>query len=304
MTFIEGLLFSYIDIIGYVLIIDKILKDRKHNKLVGILCTLIVPLIESSIAYVIDNWYFFFISAIILAAFLAVVIFINIGILNNGLKNMQYQKQLQTYENYFLVIDELIDEIRSRQHDFDNYIQSMKMLVNYNATNKEIIRLMKNYLGEFEVNSSLGDLIKLENKILAGFLYGKKKNAIENKICFDISIKNYCIDTKLKDHELVELVGILVDNAIEAEVDERTVKVTLKKEKGMNVIEVSNRYPYLNTQMLSKIFNKGYSTKSSHGRGYGLYNLSQLIKRYDGRCDIENVQINCENYIKFKVSVK
>ncbi len=47
----------------------------------------------------------------------------------------------------------------------------------------------------------------------------------------------------------------------------------------MNVIEIRNKHPYLNVESINKIFNKGYSTKSSNKRGYGLYNTKEIVKK-------------------------
>ncbi len=78
----------------------------------------------------------------------------------------------------------------------------------------------------------------------------------------------------------MEIVGNLIDNAFETGgIENNIVILKLKKEKDMNVIEIRNKHPYLNVESINKIFNKGYSTKSSNKRGYGLYNTKEIVKK-------------------------
>ncbi|WP_144275995.1 sensor histidine kinase [Gottschalkia acidurici] len=240
-------------------------------------------------------------NIIAIAVVLTWVILVNFVLLKNGLKNELEEQQLRIYEEYLPVIDELISEIRKRQHEFDNHIQALKMITVTSEDYESVIGSMKHYMRDLEVTNDLKDLIKIDNKILAGFLYNKIKNAEKLDIQFDIIIQDYEFNTGLKDYEVVEVMGNLINNAFETNIENNSVILIISKEKDMNVIEIRNKHPYLKKENLDKIFSKGFSTKSSTGRGYGLYNVKKIVEKYNGKIEILNKSYRDENYVVFKV---
>jgi two-component system sensor histidine kinase AgrC len=77
---------------------------------------------------------------------------------------------------------------------------------------------------------------------------------------------------------LIELLGILLDNAIEAagEADKMVVLVRLESTDGYS-IKVLNTFAF--KPDLQHIFNDGYSTKAGHS-GYGLNRLHQILRKH------------------------
>ena len=69
----------------------------------------------------------------------------------------------------------------------------------------------------------------------------------------------------------------------------------------MNVIEVKNRHPYLCNDSLSKFFKQGFSSKIVDGHGYGLPNIKNIIDKNDGIIDLQNQNIDGDNYIVFRI---
>ncbi len=57
------------------------------------------------------------------------MLFINLVIIKNGLVNEFTAKELLIYRTYNPIVEELIDEIRSRQHDFDNHLQALNTII-------------------------------------------------------------------------------------------------------------------------------------------------------------------------------
>lgn len=229
------------------------------------------------------------------------IIFINFVLLKNGLRNEFEEQQLQIYEKYLPVIDELINELRTRQHEFDNHIQALKMLTITSTDYESIIISMKNYISDLEVSNDLRDLVKLDNKILAGFLYSKISNAKKLGIKFQVIIEDYQFKLDLMDYELIEIMGNLINNAFETKVENNSVVLILSKEKDMNVIELRNKHPYLKRESIDNIFNMGFSTKSHVGRGYGLYNIKEIVRKHNGKIEVSNELYYGENYIVFRI---
>lgn len=229
------------------------------------------------------------------------MIYINFILMKDGLRNELEQQQLRTYELYLPIIDELINELRVKQHEYDNHIQSLNMIAITSVEEQTIDTPIKNYINSLDISYSLGDLIKLNNKILVGFLYSKIKSAEKLYVDFQIIIDDYEFKTELQDYELIEIIGNLINNAFETMVENNIVIVRLSKKTDMNVIEVRNKHSYLKGESINNIFNMGVSTKSNSGRGYGLYNVYRIVKKYSGEIQVFNEEICEENYIVFKV---
>ena len=99
----------------------------------------------------------------------------------------------------------------------------------------------------------------------------------------------------------MEFIGNLVNNAFETGIDNNSVVIRLSQEKSMNIIEIRNKHPYFKREVIDRIFNMGFSTKSHVGRGYGLYNVGKIIKKYGGETEVFNEEYSGENYLVFKI---
>lgn len=228
------------------------------------------------------------------------IIYINLVFLRSGLINKHEEQQRKIYEQYLPVIDELMDKLRAKQHEFDNHIQAINMLTLTSTDYESIIKSMQNYIQELETDNYIKDLSKLENKILAGFIYSKIKKANELGVSIKIEIENYIFDVKMKDYELIEVLGNLLDNALETGVENNSVILKLTKKEDMNLIQLSNKHPYLKKDIVNKMFKEGISTKSN-SRGYGLHNVKQIVQKYNGETQVYNLEIDGENFVVFNI---
>lgn len=238
-------------------------------------------------------------NVIIIMITVVLLLFVNLVVIRNGLINEFTAKELLIYKTYNPIIEELIDEIRSRQHDFDNHLQAINILIsNLKPANNSHIT---NYIKELKIKNNLGDLIKLESKLVASMLFSKKRLAEQKNIPFEIDIKEYSFNTSLKEAQIVEMIAILLDNAIETEIDYNEIFIKIYKEKNRDIILVRNKHPHLPQEILNNMLNKGYSAKGERNKGYGLYNLRKIISEGKGEIIIKNEQINNENYVAFKL---
>lgn len=242
---------------------------------------------------------------IMMVAILSIgLLFVNLVLLKNGLKNEYEEKMLHAYEKHLPIIDELMGEIRAKQHEFDNHIQALHMITITSTDYNSIVDSMQKYMKELEFDTEMKSLLKLENKVLAGFLYGKIKKAKYNKIDFQITIDNYGFRTNLRDYELIEVIGNLIDNAFETGIENNIVILSFSSKGNMTTVQIKNKHPYLNNATISHIFKSGYSTKSINGHGYGLSNIKRIVNYHDGVIGVKNESINEENYVVFSVLLK
>lgn len=250
-------------------------------------------------------------SQMIVMAYLisALLIVILIGIVLTWQKDRYEikQKSLELYmhELYGKTFEGMIENIRIRQHDFKNQLAAIYGM-HLTADNfEDLVESQKEYC-DYLMSESRYDsiLTKCNDKILAGFLYTKftewEKKGIEFQ--FDILLKDGMC--KLATYELIELSGILIDNASEYvlsnDVCKRIEFVLRDSDKGVIVI-CRNQSQFIPMETINKFFKKGYSTKGKD-RGLGLYNTKKLLEG-KGEIIVSNQIVDNENYIEFKVDI-
>ena len=239
----------------------------------------------------------FFENIILIGIVVIILLALNALFITKGLEDEHKRAQLEMYNRYQKITEELIDDIKSRQHEFDNHIQAISMSEHNN--------IGIDYIENLKSRSDLGTLVKLESSLLSGLLYGKKKEAIAGEVDFQINIEIFDSWRGLKENELIDIVGNLLDNAFEATRDcsEKNVILDFKKEDGKNVIQIKNNYKYLSHDLISLMFKKGFSTKEDSGRGFGLYNVRKILSKYNGKIEVQNITYLDKNYIMFKVKM-
>jgi CitB family two-component system sensor histidine kinase MalK len=127
---------------------------------------------------------------------------------------------------------------------------------------------------------------KLRDPALVGFLLGKLSYARESGITFALSINHVFPAWKDAEfsHDLITIIGNLLDNAIDAAAESANKQVNLKLEflDKTLMIEMQDFGKGIKTPFQKYIFQKGYSTKGEN-RGYGLFLLKQTVEKRNGR---------------------
>lgn len=86
---------------------------------------------------------------------------------------------------------------------------------------------------------------------------------------------------KMKIYEFARILGILLDNAIEAsdECEEKIINITFRNDNTNNrqLIIIENTYHNKNVNT-EKIFEKGATEKNNHS-GLGLWEVQKIIKK-------------------------
>jgi len=102
------------------------------------------------------------------------------------------------------------------------------------------------------------------------------------------------------------MIGILVDNALEASNETENVYSILKSENNFLVFEIKNIGPEITPVFISSIFQKGYTTKISDlkSHGIGLFQLKKMADSYDGTITVYNESIEEKNYLCFELKIQ
>ncbi len=217
------------------------------------------------------------------------------------------EKELKMYRLYIQPLEELVKEIRARQHEFDNHINAILNMHLTVDNYEELVEKQSQYILEIRRDSASKflPLLRISDKVLAGFLYSKIVSSPENADT-DVEVRNWQILSRTSEHSLIEIVGVLVDNAYEAisETGGR-VRIFLDSREDKMVFEILNEYRRISFEELERFFENGYTTKDSKNgrRGVGLARVKSLIQKADGEITVAQEMIEEKNYIHITVVI-
>ena len=174
------------------------------------------------------------------------------------------------------------DDIRGFRHDFSNIIctiggyvhsQDMEGITNYfEQIQTDVIKVNN-------LTALSPDIIN--NPAIYALVTAKYDKASNLNINMSVEVFMDLNTINMKIYEFTRILGILLDNAIEAadECDERNVYVHIRNDKRHNrqLLIVENTYKDKNINT-DKIYEKNYSTKPKN-TGLGLWEVRQLLKR-------------------------
>lgn len=217
-------------------------------------------------------------------------------------KAKEAETELKMHKLYSDSFQGLIENIRLRQHEFDNHINTIYSQHYIYHTYEELVEAQKGYCQIVEEDNRFNRLLVSGNSIIIGFLYGKfvEIDKLGIEISYKVNIKEVNIGVPL--YKIVEILGDLINNAVE---ELRETKFGDKlyvcvEESNLFMIEIRNESPYIEHNRIEQFFTKGYSKKGEN-RGLGLYNVKQICNEYEFHVECENVDIEGINWLSFKI---
>lgn len=195
--------------------------------------------------------------------------------------------RLQAAEEYVPIIDELVMEVRSRQHEFANRMLAVTSILETSKTLEEAQRSVAIFTDNVRLQPHQEQLLTIEHKIVAGFLYAKLRRAKQMGIHVNVDFAVPSSKIPCEEVDLVEVLGILLDNAFEASKSGETVKLNVYLVDNQMRVEVNNSLSHVTNEQMMQMFEMGYSTKGEK-RGFGLHNLKQIAKQYNAKIILKN----------------
>ncbi len=223
-----------------------------------------------------------------ISGYLLVMLFLLLAMRRSYLeqiKTQAKQKALQDLQDYTHNLEAMYNSLRSFKHDYVNILLSLSGYIE-NCDMDELrdffedkIFPTKNLIdqGDYKLNQ-LGNISVLEIKSL---LCAKMIYAHESGIDVTIDIPDRVDSFPIDTVDLARILGIFLDNAIEAVLETETPQIGLniiQNKDGVSII-ISNCFRD-NGVVLYKLKQKGFSTKSGH-QGIGLSNVQKIISSYD-----------------------
>ncbi|MGF3102149.1 DcuS/MalK family sensor histidine kinase [Rossellomorea sp. DUT-2] len=181
------------------------------------------------------------------------------------------------------------EALRAQSHEFMNKMHVILGLVkmrDYNHLNRYVKELVSLRVDEVSTVTS-----KVKDPALAGFIMGKLSYAREKNVALTIECHHFIPEPKdsTVTHELITVIGNLLDNSVEATTnsDEKEVLLELFYEDEQFEMVVTDSGEGMADEIAEEIFTKGYSSKGE-GRGYGLFLVKESLRKLNGTLHVES----------------
>lgn len=229
--------------------------------------------------------------------FLSIII-VNIFYFIDLYKKDKKNKKSELKESINPLIQDLIDEMKASEHEYKNHLNILYCMIQV-CKEDELRDRAKKYIGNvFENKNLLSNLSNIENTILKAVLLSKITQAEKNEIKCYYQINSELEGIPLDDSELTVVLSNLLNNAIEAasKSGRKNINIFTEFIDEKYIIKVSNSTINFTEEMMPNISKVRFSTKGK-GRGYGLYNINNIINKYKGNLimsldkDVFNVTI-------------
>lgn len=213
--------------------------------------------------------------------------------------------QLDVFHKYMPIVDGLIKDIREKQHSYNNALQAISMLPATYTDYKSVAEALQKYTNQYSVNNRYSDLIKLNLKLVAGFIISKCESARDENKAISYHLQTLTISTVLPEYILVEAMGILIDNALEASPSGEEVELELDEVNGHFYMKVKNIGKIISSEDRRNIFKHGFTTKciKNESHGMGLSRLQSIVDEYGGEITLYNEQKEDKTFIVFELEV-
>lgn len=192
--------------------------------------------------------------------------------------------KLEEAQLYNKTLQILHDNIRAFKHDFWNIVQGIGGYISKNDMDG-----LKNYYSKLvEDCQQVNNLTALSpsvvnNPAIYNILANKYHIADELGIKIGLEVFMDLTNLNINSYELTRILGILMNNAIEAskECEEKIINVTFRKDKRrhLQLVIVENTYKDKDVDT-EKIYEKGYSTKPGN-TGIGLWEVRQIMRKHN-----------------------
>ena len=297
-------------------VVENIIPSEKYKYILYFcaLCTLTTYYIFLMYSIFKGSSYIHLLSVITGLIFILLCTYITVSVLKNiklEANNKIESAKLEQQKKYILDLEKNNNEIRKFKHDFNNIILGLDGYINNDDFDKEKLKKYFNStIMNFNNNIELNDIViaklnSIKVSSLKSLIINKVLVAQNNNIDIDINIQGEINDFYTDEMQLSRVLGILLDNAIEASLeltDDKKIDMNIIQIDKTTDIQISNTFNNTGTPITD--FNKeGFSTKGTN-RGLGLSSAHEIANKLnmllnteiDENTFIQNLSIEGQYY--------
>ena len=199
----------------------------------------------------------------------------------NSIEKIKKQEEYEQLKFYTHTIEALTKDIRKKEHDYKNTLVALNGYIENSD-----FEGMKEYFYSHIVkpsseksNSFYLQLNNLKEYGVKGLLASKLNSANELGLNVDLQVLGKIeIPEYINKLDLFRIIGILMDNAIEAAKETEGKKLSVVIMENNDNIEFTFANDCNNLPDINKIYKDGYSTKGKN-RGIGLSNVKEIVNK-------------------------
>ena len=272
-------------------VVESIIPSEKYKYILYFcaLCTLTTYYIFLMYSIFKGSSYIRLLSIVTGIIFILLCTYITVSVVKNiklETNNKIESAKLEQQKKYILALEKNNNEIKKFKHDFNNIILGLDGYINNDDFNKE---KLKKYLNStimtFNNNIELNDIViaklnSIKVSSLKSLITNKVLMAQNNNIDVNINTQGEITNFYTDEMQLSRILGILLDNAIEASLevpDDKKIEVNIIQIDKTTDIQISNTFNNTGTPITD--FNKeGFSTKGTN-RGLGLSSAHEIANK-------------------------
>lgn len=268
----------------------RISKTQRYYIFLAIGIIIVTAVILQLTLYMSSTYQFpktiLYLTEILFAVYLGIICLVLVKVYRANLKEAQkrnQEEQMVQLQQYVANVEQLQSEVVHFQQDYVEVLANLETLIS-NGQMEELAAYFDANI--MPVNKSMVDnkykLSQIKNMHvleLKGLLAAKMMRAQELKIDAQLEIVEPIETISMYKVELCQIVGILLDNAIEASKGQpgAFMKVAFVKNENTVTLLVQNSLPE-NMPEIHQMFEKGFSTKGEN-RGLGLSIVRGILNK-------------------------
>ena len=199
--------------------------------------------------------------------------------------SIMLENQLKNQVEYYEKINNIYSEFRSFRHDYKNHVLCLRNLIADNCMDEAV-----EYIDELTKNvDNKQKYYDTGNNMINALLTDKSEKAAANNI--SISFNGFIPSSGIKNIDLCTIFANAVDNAIEACMKDNSdakkeITIESKIHKCYYFLIIQN--PIFNGVIKDENGNILTSKSDKEHHGFGVSNIKNTVKKYDGHTDIED----------------
>lgn len=219
----------------------------------------------------------------ILMTIIGVIVFLIIGmiqLISKYLQKFKVDYDLKRIEENNLYISQLeknYNDLRRFKHDYKNLLLSLSASIENNDSQKSINNILKSINVKIENNSLSPNeqALQIKDELVRGIVTTKLISAQNQQINTTVDVQPDMIIDNYYSVQITRILGILLDNAIEASLESNHPQISFIMKNDQIIIQNTTSAKKIN---LKRIYNNGYSTKDSHS-GLGLATVQKIVTK-------------------------
>lgn len=211
------------------------------------------------------------------------------GKIVGAISTFRDKTEVKTLAEQLTGVREYVDALRAQAHEFMNQLHVILGLVKVESYG-QLATYIKRIASEHEVEVSFVTK-RIKEPVIAGFVLSKLSLAREKNVMMNLAEESYVPQPKQEEivHELVTIIGNLVENAFDAVSNsaQKEVELHMYCADGMLYIDCSDTGEGICPEVRDCLFEKGVSNKGKN-RGFGLYLVKRSVEKLAGIIEFES----------------